>query len=89
MVDDIFLNLPGIWTICMKCQNLFSGKNKRKYFKMLPAENLTQSAKHLEPFCVMLHNSDIVFSGARRPSLREKKPFPVTIPDIALSVGGM
>ena len=45
-VDDIFLNLPRIGTICMKCQNLFSGKNKRKYFKMLSAENLTRSAKH-------------------------------------------
>ena len=26
-------------TICMKCQNLFSGKNKKKYFKISSAEN--------------------------------------------------
>ena len=31
-------------TICMLCQNLFSGKNKKKYFKM-SAEIFTQSAK--------------------------------------------
>ena len=29
----------------MKCQILFSGKNKKKYFKMLSAENFTRSAK--------------------------------------------
>ena len=29
----------------MKCENLFSGKNKKKYFSMLSAENFTQSAK--------------------------------------------
>ena len=29
----------------MKCQNLFSGKNKKKYFKMLAAENFSCSAK--------------------------------------------
>ena len=28
-----------------KCQNLFSGKNKKQYFSMLFAENFTQSAK--------------------------------------------
>ena len=29
----------------MKCQILFSGKNKKKYFKMSPAEILTKSTK--------------------------------------------
>ena len=29
----------------MKCHNLFSGKNKKKYSKMASAENFTQSAK--------------------------------------------
>ena len=29
---------------CMKYQSLFSGKNKKKYFKMSSAENCTQSA---------------------------------------------
>ena len=32
----------------MKCHILFSEKNKKKYFKMLSAENFTQSAKRLE-----------------------------------------
>ena len=31
--------------ICMKCQNLFIGKSKKKYFKMWSAEGFTQSAK--------------------------------------------
>ena len=31
-------------TICRKCQNLFSGKNKTKFFKM-SAEIITQHAK--------------------------------------------
>ena len=31
-------------TICMKCQNLFSGKKKKK-FSMSSAENFTQSAR--------------------------------------------
>ena len=30
----------------MKCQNLFAGKNKKKYFNMSSAENFTWSAKH-------------------------------------------
>ena len=34
-----------IVSICMKCQNLFSEENKKKYFKMSSAENFTQSAK--------------------------------------------
>ena len=34
-------------TICMKCQNLFSGKKEEKYFKMSSAENFTQHAKDL------------------------------------------
>ena len=29
----------------MKCHILFSEKSKKKYFKMLSAENFTQSAK--------------------------------------------
>ena len=32
-------------TIYKKCQNLYSGKNKKKYFNMLSAENFTQSDK--------------------------------------------
>ena len=32
--------------MCMKCQSLFSGKNKKKYFKMLPTEMFTQHAMH-------------------------------------------
>ena len=32
-------------TICMKCQILFSGENKKKYFNMLSAEFFSQSAK--------------------------------------------
>ena len=32
----------------MKCQNLFSGKNKKKYFKMSSAENFTQSAFNIK-----------------------------------------
>ena len=31
--------------VYMKCQILFSRKNKKKYFKMSSAENFTQSAK--------------------------------------------
>ena len=39
---------PVFWeTICMKCQILFSGKNKKKYFNMSSAENFTQCAKCL------------------------------------------
>ena len=30
----------------MKYQILFSGKNKKKYIKMLSAENFIQSVKH-------------------------------------------
>ena len=56
-IDDIFLiflskqeltfheNCLLQETICMKYQILFSGKNKKKYFKMSSAENFTQSAK--------------------------------------------
>ena len=32
-------------TICMKCQNLFSGKNKETITKLLSAEFFTQHAK--------------------------------------------
>ena len=31
--------------ICMKCQILFSRKNKKKYFNLSSAENFTQSTK--------------------------------------------
>ena len=34
-----------IKTICMKCQNLFLGKIRKKYFKMSSAENFTQTAE--------------------------------------------
>ena len=30
-------------TVCMKCQVPFSGKNKKKHFKMVSVENFTQS----------------------------------------------
>ena len=30
---------------CLKCQILFSGKNKKRYFKMSSAQNFTQSGK--------------------------------------------
>ena len=33
-------------TICKKCQNLFSGKNKKNISIFLSAENCTQSTKH-------------------------------------------
>ena len=33
-------------TICMKCQNQFSGGKKEKYYNMSSAENFTQSAKN-------------------------------------------
>ena len=29
----------------MKCQTLFSGKNKKKYFSMASADNFAQSAE--------------------------------------------
>ena len=32
-------------TIYMKCQRLFSERNKKKYFKMLSAERFTQHTK--------------------------------------------
>ena len=38
-------------TICMECQNLFSGKNKKKYINMPSAENFTQTVK---PY-ILLH----------------------------------
>ena len=30
----------------MNCQNMFSWKNKKKYFNTLSADNFTQHAKH-------------------------------------------
>ena len=43
-------------TICIKCQNLFSGekKNNRKIFQLFSAENFTQSASQL--FLVIMVN---------------------------------
>ena len=35
---DISCKLSTEKTICMKCQSLFSGKNKKRYFKMLPVD---------------------------------------------------
>ena len=37
--------LSSLENTCMKCQNLFSGKNEKKYFSMLSVENFTQRAK--------------------------------------------
>ena len=38
---DISYKLSSMGTICVKCQNLFSGKKKKKnYFKMSSAETL-------------------------------------------------
>ena len=39
--ENRFWNFMQIEKICKKCQTLFSGKNKKKYFKMLSAEALT------------------------------------------------
>ena len=33
-------------TICIKCQNLFSGKSNRKDISVSSAENFTKSVKH-------------------------------------------
>ena len=43
---DISCKLYPLETICMKCQNLFSGPKKKKenYFKILSVEIFTQSA---------------------------------------------
>ena len=38
--------LSPIETICMTCQILFSGENKKKYFKMSSAENFTLSVMY-------------------------------------------
>ena len=51
---DITCKLFPMGTIYMKCQNLFSGKNKKKYFKMSSAENFTHNAKGLEVFPIIL-----------------------------------
>ena len=39
------VSLVGMKTICMKCQVIFYGKDK-KYFKMFSAEIFIQHAKH-------------------------------------------
>ena len=44
---DIPCKLSAMETICIKCHNLFSGKNKKKYLKMSTAENFMQSAKRI------------------------------------------
>ena len=33
--SDILCKLSPLETICMKCQNLFSGKNKKKYHQFV------------------------------------------------------
>ena len=43
----VFLQKTGFVTsLGMKCQILFYGKNKKKYFNKPSAENFTQSVKH-------------------------------------------
>ena len=44
-------------TICLKCQNLFSGKTKKKYFKTLSAENLIQHAMRKAMFTDLMKSS--------------------------------
>ena len=44
MIYFLFFPENRIWQD-LKCQILFSGKNKKKYFKMSSAENFCQSAK--------------------------------------------
>ena len=44
---DLTFQANCLHRICMKCRNLFSGKKYEKYFKMLPVDIFTQSAKHL------------------------------------------
>ena len=44
-------------TICIKYQILFSGKNKKKHFKMLSVENFTQSAKSIDKAIYIRQNS--------------------------------
>ena len=44
---DILCYLSPMDTICMNCQILFSGENKKKkYLKLSSAEIFTQHAKH-------------------------------------------
>ena len=38
-------NIKAFFVICMKYQSLFSGENKKKYFKMMSAGNFVQHAK--------------------------------------------
>ena len=45
-----------------KCQNLFPGKNKKKYFNM-SAENFTKSAKR---YCTYLQNWSLFVKGLYR-----------------------
>ena len=42
---DILCKLSHLETFCMKCQNYFLGKIKKKYFKMSSVEIFIQSAK--------------------------------------------
>ena len=42
---DVSCKLSLMEIICMKCQILFSGKNKKTYFRMLCAENFAQIAE--------------------------------------------
>ena len=43
---DFSCKLSPLETICIKYQNLISGKKIRKYFNMSSAENFTQGVKH-------------------------------------------
>ena len=40
-----FMQIVLTETICMKCQNLFSGKNKKNIINLSSAEKFIQSAK--------------------------------------------
>ena len=61
--------ISNIPRICMKCQVLFSGKNKKKYFSMLSAENFTQSAKH----CNMYEREHIMCKHTAKALMRLQK----------------
>ena len=50
---DISFKQSPMETICLKYQNLFSWKNKKKYFKMSSAEFFTQQTKsYNQDFCI-------------------------------------
>ena len=55
---DILCKLSPQETICMKCQSLFSGNNKKKYFKLSSAVIFTWSAKQVGLIIVAEGNND-------------------------------